>query len=106
MQFPEEFGGCALTPGAIIWFQPQAVRGIFKVGALFLRRRSGPFAGRRESAHPVDAADPELNRLLQKQIDQLEAAFTEDFPEQVRRVLHAAILSRHCRADQVAASDP
>lgn len=69
----------------------------------FDAERNGLFFARSWLDHPVDAADPELNRLLQKQIDQLEAAFTEDFPEQVRRVLHAAILSRHCRADQVAA---
>lgn len=48
-------------------------------------------------------ADPELRRLLQKQIDALEARYHEDFPEQVRSVLRTALLTGHAMADQVAA---
>jgi len=46
--------------------------------------------------------DPELSRLLQKQIDEIEARHREDFPEQVRRVLRSALLTGHASADQVA----
>jgi AraC-like DNA-binding protein len=53
--------------------------------------------------HPVDNADPELRRLLQKQVDVLEASHNEDFPDQVRRVLRTALLTGHAKADQVAA---
>jgi AraC-like DNA-binding protein len=48
-------------------------------------------------------ADPELQRLLQKQIDALEARHRDDFPEQVRGVLRTALLAGHAKADEVAA---
>ena len=48
-------------------------------------------------------ADAELHRLLQKQIDALEARHGDDFPEQVRSVLRTALVSGHAKADQVAA---
>jgi AraC-like DNA-binding protein len=47
-------------------------------------------------------ADPELRRLLQKQIDALETRHRDDFPEQVRSVLRTALLTGQARADQVA----
>ena len=47
--------------------------------------------------------DPQLHRLLQRQIDALEARHGDDFPEQVRSVLRTALVSGHAGADQVAA---
>ena len=47
--------------------------------------------------------DPELARLLEKQIRALEATHVEDFPEQIRRVLRTALLTGHSSAGQVAA---
>jgi AraC-like DNA-binding protein len=52
---------------------------------------------------PLPETDDALRRLLQKQIDDLEARFEDDFPEQVRNVLRTAIMTGHARADQVAA---
>jgi len=52
--------------------------------------------------HPLPAADPELSRLLHKQIEALETR-SDSFPDQVRSVLRSALLTRHARADQVAA---
>jgi AraC-like DNA-binding protein len=52
--------------------------------------------------HRLPGADPELRRLLQKQIDALDARYSEDFSEQVRTVLRTALLTGHGRADQVA----
>jgi AraC-like DNA-binding protein len=95
---PSEVWFCHRKPGDI-----SPYRRYFGAPLRFDTGRNGLFFARSWLDHPVGAADPELHRLLQKQVDQLEAAFTADFPEQVRRVLHAAILSRHCRADQVAA---
>lgn len=51
----------------------------------------------------LSGADPQLQRLLQKQIDALEARYGDDFPEQVRSILGTALLTDHARADQVAA---
>lgn len=51
---------------------------------------------------PVSAADPELRRLLQKQIDALEARHGDDFPEQVRSALRTALVTGHAKADQIA----
>lgn len=53
--------------------------------------------------HPVSAADPELRRLLQKQIDTLEARYGENFPGQVQSALRTALLTGHAKADQIAA---
>ena len=51
----------------------------------------------------LPGADAELHRLLQKQIDALEARHGDDFPEQVRSVLRTALVTGHAKADQVAA---
>jgi AraC-like DNA-binding protein len=53
--------------------------------------------------HPLPDDDPELRRLLHKQIDAIEARYQDDFPEQVRSVLRTALLTGHAGADQVAA---
>ena len=95
---PSEVWFCHRKPADI-----SPYRRYFGAPLRFDTGRNGLFFASSWLDHPVGAADPELNRLLQKQIDQLEAAFTDDFPAQVRRVLHAAIFSRHCRAGQVAA---
>ncbi len=47
--------------------------------------------------------DPQLHRLLQKQIDALELRHDDNFPEQVRSVLRTALVTGHAKADQVAA---
>jgi AraC-like DNA-binding protein len=46
--------------------------------------------------------DPELRRLLQQQIDVLAAARGDTFLEQVRSVLHTALLTHRAKAEQVA----
>jgi AraC-like DNA-binding protein len=51
----------------------------------------------------LPAADPELQRLLQKQIDALEVKHGDDFPAHVRSVLRATLMTDHASADQVAA---
>jgi AraC-like DNA-binding protein len=51
----------------------------------------------------VPGADAELQRLLQKQVDALEAQHGADFPEAVRSVLRSALLTGQASADQVAA---
>jgi AraC-like DNA-binding protein len=53
--------------------------------------------------HRLPTDDPTLRNLLQKQIDALEAAHGDDLPAQVRSVLRTALLTRHGRADDVAA---
>lgn len=50
---------------------------------------------------PTD--DPTLRALLQQQIDALEATHGADLPAQVRSVLRTALLTRHARAEQIAA---
>lgn len=51
---------------------------------------------------PLPGADPELHRLLRKQVDELEARHGGDFPDQVRRVLRTSVLTRQSMADDVA----
>jgi AraC-like DNA-binding protein len=52
---------------------------------------------------PLSSSDPDLRRLLQKQIDALDARHGDEFAERVRSVLRTALLTGHARADQVAA---
>ena len=53
--------------------------------------------------HPLDGNDPDLRRLLQKQIDAAEAKRKEDFPQQVKGVLQTALLTGRGGADDIAA---
>ena len=48
-------------------------------------------------------ADTDLQRLLARQIESLEASYGDEFPEQVRSVLRSGLLTGHASADQVAA---
>jgi AraC-like DNA-binding protein len=47
--------------------------------------------------------DPQLRRLLQEQVVALEYIHGEDFPERVRSMLRAALLTGHATADALAA---
>jgi len=51
----------------------------------------------------IPGADAEVQRLLQKQVDALEAKHGDDFPEAVRSLLRPALLTGHASADQIAA---
>jgi AraC-like DNA-binding protein len=53
--------------------------------------------------HPLPADDAELQRLLARRIALLEARHGDEFPEQVRSVLRAALITGHAGADEVAA---
>jgi AraC-like DNA-binding protein len=50
----------------------------------------------------VQGSDPELERLLQKQIDALEAKHGAEFPEIVRSVLRSALLTGRGSLEQIA----
>jgi AraC-like DNA-binding protein len=52
--------------------------------------------------HPLAQAEPALRRLLQKEIDAIEARHETDFPELVRSVLRTALLTGHARSDHLA----
>ena len=52
---------------------------------------------------PLGNADPELRRLLQQQIGELESKFPDEFPEQVRSALRTGIPAGHSSAEQIAA---
>lgn len=53
--------------------------------------------------HPLPDASPELQRLLQEQIDLLEARHGHEFPEQVRSLLRSALLTGHASSAHIAA---
>jgi AraC-like DNA-binding protein len=53
--------------------------------------------------HPLPADDAEQQRLIAAQIARLEARHGDAFPEQVRGVLRAALMTGHAGADEVAA---
>ena len=51
---------------------------------------------------PVLGADPDLGLHLQRQIDLIESRHSDDFAEQVRRVIHSAVLTHQASAQHVA----
>jgi AraC-like DNA-binding protein len=53
--------------------------------------------------HPLAGDDPELRRLLQKQIDAIEVRHGDNFPDQVRSVLRTTIVTEYRKADRIAA---
>ena len=74
----------------------------FNTALRFNAECNGVYFPSRWLDRPVTVADPELYRLLKKQVDALELRYREDFPEQVRRVLHNAILTGRATADDIA----
>jgi AraC-like DNA-binding protein len=54
-------------------------------------------------ARRLPELDAELQRLLKKQVEAIEARHQDSFPDQVRGVLRAALLTRRASADEVAA---
>lgn len=78
-------------------------RQFFNAPLQFDSERTGLFFASACLQMPLVDADPDLRALLQKQVDQLESRYANDFAEQVRRVLHSALIMRHGSAEHVAA---
>ena len=77
-------------------------RQFFKTSLSFDAERNGVLFQARWMQQPVMGADPKQHSLLQKQVDQLEHHYSDDFAEQVRRVLHPALLAQQASADNIA----
>ena len=75
----------------------------FGAPLIFNGEKSGLFFSSRWLEMPLPDADPDLRVLLQKQVDLLESRYADDFVEQVRRVLHSALLMHQATAAHVAA---
>ena len=54
-------------------------------------------------SHRLAEREPAIRRLLKDKIDALEAQFRDEFPEQVRRVLRAALLTDRTSIEDIAA---
>jgi AraC-like DNA-binding protein len=78
-------------------------RRLFSAPLFFDAERYGLVFATRWLSRPLPDVDHELLRLLQQQIDALEARHGEDFPAQVRSVLRSALLTDAAGADSVAA---
>lgn len=57
-----------------------------------------------ELSHRLPAYDPALHRLLQQQVDALEARQAGDLPQQVRAVLRPALARGHTGVEEIAAT--
>ena len=78
-------------------------RKYFSAPLLFNAEQCGLLFPAKWLKEPLAGADPELRALLQRQVDELESQYAGDFKEQVRRVLHTALLMHQASADHVAA---
>jgi AraC-like DNA-binding protein len=86
--------------------RPQDVepyRRFFRAPLRFDAEQYGLVFGADWLGHPLPEADPELRRILNREIDALEARHGGEFPEQVRGVLRTALVTDHGKAEQVAA---
>jgi AraC-like DNA-binding protein len=75
----------------------------FKAPLRFNAEQSGVYFSSKWLKYPVIGADPELHRLLEKQVKALEQQYRNDFPEQVRRVVSVALLANQATSDHIAA---
>jgi AraC-like DNA-binding protein len=52
---------------------------------------------------PLERRNPDLERLLQKEVNRIQAAFHDDFLDHFQRVLHSVLWVRPASADEMAA---
>ncbi len=84
--------------------QPENVRPYRKFFGRVVRfnmPRSGVYFPAHWLHQPVQGADSELHRLLEKQVRQLESRYSDDFAEQVRLVVRDALLTSHATIERV-----
>jgi AraC-like DNA-binding protein len=81
---------------------PGRLKRFFEAPVIYDDARNGLEFTSRWLTKPLTAADPDLRLLLQKQIKLLESRYSDDFAEQVRRVLHSAVLMHQATADHLA----
>ena len=92
-----------------VWFahrKPENIepfRRFFQVRLCFDAERNALIFSSSWLLRPLPEVHPDVRRSLQKQIDALEARHGDNFPEQVRTVLRAALATEDARADRVAA---
>jgi AraC-like DNA-binding protein len=77
-------------------------KNFFKAPLRFNAGNSGVVFSRSWLQQPVPEADPELHRLLLKQVEQLAAGAGPGFVEEVQRVLHSVLITHKPTADQIA----
>ena len=75
----------------------------FKAPLTFDAERNGVFFAGRWLDQPVPGAEPELHRILQTQIEQMDDLAGNSFIEQVQRVLQSALLTGKHSAEDIAA---
>lgn len=92
-----------------IWFmhaEPEDLelyRAIFRTRLRFNAEQNAIVFHSSDLTVKMPEVHPELRRMIQKQVDAMLARHGDDFPEQVRSVLRAALLSGSVNADSVAA---
>lgn len=82
---------------------PQPYRRFFQAPLRFDAEQNALVFSRNWMSRRVAGADDELRRLVQQEIDALDVRHGDEFREQVRSVLRAALLTGHGSAEQVAA---
>jgi AraC-like DNA-binding protein len=78
-------------------------RNFFRVPLVFNAEKNAVVFAADWLNHRLPVTDPELQGLLLKQVDALEARYGDDLPGQVRTVLRTALLTGYAGADQIAA---
>jgi len=74
----------------------------FKAPLRFNSEKAGVLFPADWLTQPILGADPQLQQLLQKQIDLIEYQYHDNFAEQARRVVHSAVLMHRTKAGDIA----
>lgn len=94
---------------AEVWFahrRPEDIRPfhrLFRVPLRFDREQNALVFRASDLQRGLPTHDPEIQRLLQRQIEALEAAQSDDLPRQIKIMLRTALADGSASADQVAA---
>lgn len=78
-------------------------RRYFKAPLTFDAEQSGVWFSSAWLKQSVPGNDPVLHRILQKQVDTIEASYNSNLPTQVIQVLRTALMTGNASADQIAA---
>lgn len=76
---------------------------LFKAPLCFSSERAGLYFRAEVLSEPLNQADPDLHRLLQSDVDRVQATYEGDFLGHVRRVLHSVLWVRSASAADLAA---
>jgi AraC-like DNA-binding protein len=82
---------------------PRPYRKLFNAPCRFNSESAGMYFPASLLRSPLRRVDPDLHRLLQKEVDRLQSGYRDSFLDHFERVLHTVLWIKPASADEVAA---